>query len=37
MPTLPFCKKYFIMLKLITFLTSYYKTMRDMMKIPYFD
>lgn len=34
MPTLPFCRKYFEMLKVITFLTSYYKTLREMMKIP---
>jgi hypothetical protein len=37
MPTLPFCKKYFDMLKVITFLSSYYKTLREMMKIPYLD
>jgi hypothetical protein len=37
MPTLPFCQKYFEMLKVITFLTSYFKTLREMMKIPILD
>ena len=34
MPKLDICKKYFEMLKVITFISSYYTTLKKMMKIP---
>lgn len=37
MPKLEFCRKYFELLKVITFVCSYYKTLREMMKVPYLD